>query len=131
MKHGIFSFSRRNALCSTLLSGALLCAGIASGAQELRVLTHSSFGVPKPLLAQFEKEAGVKLRISKAGDAGEMLNKLILTRKAPIADVVYGIDNTLAAKAIAADVLDAYSGPASQRAAAQNLPAPLVPVDYG
>ena len=63
--------------------------------------------MPKPLLAQFEKDAGVKLRITKAGDAGEMLNKLILTRKAPIADVVFGIDNTLAAKALAADVLDA------------------------
>ena len=131
MQHGIFSFTRRKALVTTLLGGALMGASFASAAQELRVLTHSSFGVPKPLLAQFEKEAGVKLRISKAGDAGEMLNKLILTRKAPIADVVYGIDNTLAAKAIAADVLDAYSGPASQRAAAQTLPAPLVPVDYG
>ena len=131
MQHGIFLFSRRKALATTLLGGALVGASFAGAAQELRVLTHSSFGVPKPLLAQFEKEAGVKLRISKAGDAGEMLNKLILTRKAPIADVVYGIDNTLAAKAIAADVLDAYSGPASQRAVAQTLPMPLVPVDYG
>lgn len=49
-------------------------------AADLRVLTHSSFAVPKPLLAQFEKQAGVKLRITKTGDAGEMLNKLILTR---------------------------------------------------
>ena len=131
MQHGIFSLSRRKALVTTLLGTAIVCANYASAAQELRVLTHSAFGVPKPLLAQFEKEAGVKLRMSKAGDAGEMLNKLILTRKAPIADVVYGIDNTLAAKAIAAEVLDIYSGPASQRAAAQSLPAPLVPVDYG
>jgi thiamine transport system substrate-binding protein len=131
MQHGIFSLSRRKALATTLLGTAIACANYASAAQELRVLTHSAFAVPKPLLTQFEKEAGVKLRISKAGDAGEMLNKLILTRKAPIADVVYGIDNTLAAKAIAADVLDAYNGPASQRAAAQTLPAPLVPVDYG
>jgi thiamine transport system substrate-binding protein len=94
MEHGIFSLSRRKALATTLLGTAIACANYASAAQELRVLTHSSFAVPKPLLTQFEKDAGVKLRISKAGDAGEMLNKLILTRKAPIADVVYGIDNT-------------------------------------
>jgi len=131
MQHGIFSFTRRQALCSALLGGLVMATGAQGANSELRVLTHSAFALPKPLLAQFEKEAGVKLRISKAGDAGEMLNKLILTRKAPIADVVFGIDNTLAAKAIAADVLEAYSGPASQRAGTQNLPAPLVAVDYG
>jgi len=131
MQHGIFSFTRRQALCGALLGSLALAAGAQSAPTELRLLTHGAFALPKPLLAQFEKEAGVKLRISKAGDAGEMLNKLILTRKAPIADVVFGIDNSLAAKAIAADVLDPYSGAASQRTGAQNLPAPLVAVDYG
>lgn len=126
MKHGIFSFL---AACAA----ALVLAAPARSADEaeLRVLTHSSFGVPKPLLAQFEKEAGVKLRIAKAGDAGEMLNKLILTRDNPIADVVFGIDNTLAPKALAANVLAAYDGPATKRTTPVTLPAPLVPVDYG
>jgi thiamine transport system substrate-binding protein len=125
MKHGIFSFL---AVCAA----ALALTGAARGNEaELRVLTHSSFGVPKPLLAQFEKDAGVKLRIAKAGDAGEMLNKLILTRDNPIADVVFGIDNTLAPKALAANVLLAYDGPATLRKTTVNLPVPLVPVDYG
>jgi len=97
----------------------------------LRVLTHSSFTVPKPLLAQFEKQNGVKLRITKAGDAGEMLNKLILTKANPIADVVYGIDNALAPKALAADVLEAGAPAAAGRKPVAELPAPLVPVDYG
>jgi hypothetical protein len=79
----------------------------------LRVLTHASFDVPKELLSGFEKSAGVKLSIVKAGDAGEMLNKLILTRANPIADVVFGLDNALAAKALAAGVLATYSGPAA------------------
>ena len=135
MNHGIFSFSRRRTsawlIASTLGASVSPAVFAADPAPELRLLTHSSFGVPKPLLAQFEKDAGVKLRVTKAGDAGEMLNKLILTRKAPIADVVFGIDNTLAAKALAADVLDAYNGPAAQRPSAVALPAPLVPVDYG
>ncbi len=131
MNHGIFSLSRRRASVLLVASTLAASACAADAPPELRLLTHSSFGVPKPLLAQFEKEAGIKLRITKAGDAGEMLNKLILTRKAPIADVVFGIDNTLAAKALAADVLDAYTGAAAQRASAVALPAPLVPVDYG
>ena len=114
-------------------AAALVLAPGAQGAEvpELRLLTHSSFALPKPLLAQFEKEAGVKLRIAKAGDAGEMLNKLILTRANPIADVVFGIDNALAPKALAAQVLDSYSGPSAMAAANAPLPAPLVAVDYG
>jgi thiamine transport system substrate-binding protein len=126
MKHGIFSF-----LAAAVAS--LLVASTAHSAKlsELRVLTHSSFAVPKPLLAQFEKEAGVKLSIAKAGDAGEMLNKLILTRANPIADVVFGIDNALAPKALAANVLDTYNGPAAQAASNVPLSAPLVAVDYG
>jgi len=134
MNHGIFSLSRRSAsalLVASTLGLAASAVLAADAPPELRLLTHSSFGVPKPLLAQFEKDAGVKLRVTKAGDAGEMLNKLILTRKAPIADVVFGIDNTLAAKALAADVLDPYTGAAAQRPSAVGLPAPLVPVDYG
>jgi thiamine transport system substrate-binding protein len=126
MKHGIFSFL--GAACASLL---LATAVTAAQAGELRVLAHSSFTVPKPLLTQFEKETGIKLRITKAGDAGEMLNKLILTRAKPIADVVFGIDNALASKALATEVLDAYSGPAATRATAAPLPASLVPVDYG
>jgi len=111
------------------LAGALLT--FASHANELRVLAHSSFSLPKPLIAQFEAQSGVKLSVIKAGDAGEMLNKLILTRAQPIADVVYGIDNSLIAKALAANVLDPYAGPAMQRPALVPLAPGVVAVDYG
>ncbi|MBI2749477.1 MAG: thiamine ABC transporter substrate-binding protein [Burkholderiales bacterium] len=118
---------------SLVLTAGLLAFGAACAtAAELRVLTHASFAVPPALLAQFEKDAGVKLRITKSGDAGEMLNKLILTRANPVADVVFGIDNVLAAKAAA--VLDAVERPAEKGGArpdAVTLPAPLLPVDYG
>ena len=109
---------------------------------ELRVLVHNSFSLPKPLLAQFELDAGVKLSVIKGGDAGEVLNKLVLTRANPIADAVFGLDNALAAKAQAAQVLEPYAGAAGRRKSA--VPAPgampvsgagtapdLVPVDYG
>ncbi len=96
-----------------------------SSAQDLKVLVHNSFSLPKPLLAKFELDAGIKLSIVKVGDAGEMVNKLILTRAQPLGDVVYGIDNTLIAKAQAAGVLDAYPtaapAPAQQRAGSISL----------
>ena len=120
-----------SALVSAALSLAVVCSAWAAGPTPLRVLTHSSFDLPKPLLAQFEKEAGVSLSIVKAGDAGEMVNKMILTRARPIADVVFGIDNTLAPRALAAGVIEPYTGPAAQQASAADLPEGLVPVDYG
>jgi thiamine transport system substrate-binding protein len=110
---------------------SLATTSLAASAQELRVLAHSSFSLPKPLLAQFEAETGVKLSVIKAGDAGEMLNKLILTRAQPIADVVFGIDNALVAKAQAANVLDGYTGPAMQRAPVVALAPGVLAVDYG
>lgn len=115
----------------SLAGFALSSAAQAKTPVTLRVLTHSSFDLPKEQLAQFEKDAGVKLQIVKAGDAGEMTNKLILTRARPIADVVYGIDNTLLPRALAAGVIEPYTGPASQRMSAATLDAGVVPVDYG
>jgi thiamine transport system substrate-binding protein len=125
---------QRRFLCSALLSLsglALSPAALAKAPVTLRVLTHASFDLPKEQLAQFEKDAGVKLQIVKAGDAGEMTNKLILTRARPIADVVFGIDNTLLPRALAAGVIEPYAGPAAQRMSAATLDTGAVPVDYG
>lgn len=125
---------QRRIFVSALLSLTSLGFAGVSHAQTptpLRVLAHSSFSLPKDLLAQFEKDAGAKLQIVKAGDAGEMTNKLILTKAAPIADVVYGIDNTLLARALAEGVVEPYTGPAAQRASAVAMEGGVVPVDYG
>ncbi|MFC7459473.1 thiamine ABC transporter substrate-binding protein [Hydrogenophaga defluvii] len=111
---------------------ALACTPpVRAATPELRVLTHSSFNLPKPLLGEFERVAAVRLQLIKGGDAGEMLNKLILTRAKPIADVVFGIDNALWHKARAANVLDTYDGPAARRPSVAEVGAGVVPVTYG
>ena len=126
MKRRIFSLG-----LLTLVTATVSVSAQAS--TELRVMVHSSFSLPKPLLAQFETQAGVKLSIIKGGDAGEMLNKLILTRANPVADVVFGIDNALIAKAQAAGVLDNAPAPATMPVTTPALSlGPLaVAVDYG
>lgn len=116
-----------------LVATALALSGFSTlshAADELRVMVHSSFALPKPLLALFEVQNGVKLAVIKGGDAGEMLNKLILTRAQPMADVVFGIDNTLQAKALAAGVLEPVL-PQPAGAAETPLGAALAAVDYG
>jgi thiamine transport system substrate-binding protein len=125
---------QRRIFSSVLVSfaaAAVAAPVFAQAAMPLRVLTHSSFDLPKELLAQFEKDASVKLQIVKAGDAGEMTNKLILTKAKPIADVIYGIDNTLLPRALTAGVIEPYTGPAAQRTAAVAMEGGVVPVDFG
>jgi len=103
-------------------------------AAELTVITHNSFDLDKKLIARFEQQTGAQVRFVKGGDAGEMLNKLILTKNAPIADVVYGIDNTMLGKARAAGILEPYKSPALGSVPAQYRLADdglLNTVDYG
>lgn len=127
--------NKRTFVATTLALAAWALAAPASAADnELRVMVHSSFSLPKPLLAQFEAQSGLKLSIIKGGDAGEMLNKLILTRAQPVADVVFGIDNALVAKAQAANVLDAHGqAPLAGLVAGADkaLGAQVAAVDYG
>ena len=116
-----------------LLLGLLL-SGAAHAQTTLTVVTHDSFDVDKKLVAGFEQANNARVRFVKGGDAGELLNRLILTRRAPIADVVYGLDNTLLPRARQAGILEAYRSPALARVpAAHRLDEAglLNTVDYG
>lgn len=77
----------------------------ATNTDELTVVTHDSAAFPKELLAEFKAETGITVKQVKAGDTGSMVNKLILTKDAPIGDMVYGIDNTFRFAAEEADII--------------------------
>ncbi|WP_029482724.1 thiamine ABC transporter substrate-binding protein [Deinococcus marmoris] len=94
-----------------VLTAALLLTGAASAQTTLTVITHDSFDVDKKLVASFESANNAKVRFVKGGDAGELLNRLILTRRAPLADVVYGLDNSLISRAKQFDLLQPYKSP--------------------
>jgi len=91
-----------------LVCFALIGAPAAPAASEtvLTVLTHSSFSASKDVIAAFEAESGAKVRFIEGGDAGETLGKAILSRGNPLADVVFGIDNTFLGRALGADILE-------------------------
>lgn len=87
---------------------SLLAAGEPS---ELTIMTHDSFSASKAVVAEFEKENGVILRFLKAGDAGAALNQAILSRRNPMADLFFGVDNTFLSRALAADMFVPYASP--------------------
>ena len=73
---------------------------------ELTLVTHDSFVISEELLAEFKSETGITVKLVKAGDTGALTNKLVLTKDAPIGDVVFGIDNTFAGVATDNGVID-------------------------
>jgi thiamine transport system substrate-binding protein len=70
------------------------------------LVAHDSFAISDQSIAEFEKQSGFELEIVRAGDAGSVTNRLVLTKKAPIADVVFGIDNTFRGVAEKNELID-------------------------
>ena len=104
---------------ATIVVAMLAISACAGGAgpsptppTQLVVLTHDAFAISDSVLAQFETAHGIDVQILKGGDAGVMVNKAIITKDEPLADVLYGIDNTFLSRALDAGIFDAYSSPA-------------------
>jgi thiamine transport system substrate-binding protein len=78
------------------LTAGLFLTGCAptTQAQVVTLVAHDSFAISDESIAEFEQQSGFKLEIVRAGDAGSVTNRLVLTKDSPIADVVFGIDNT-------------------------------------
>lgn len=99
-------------LTTTIATAALIasslagCSTIADYSRELTIVTHDSAVFSKQQLAEFKKETGITVTQVKAGDAGAMTNKLVLTKSQPIGDLVYGIDNTFAGVATDNKIID-------------------------
>jgi thiamine transport system substrate-binding protein len=91
---------------------AMATATKPAGPETLTVMTHDSFSVSKDVLKSFEDANNAKVVLLQSGDAGAELNKAILTRDAPLADVLYGTDNTFLSRALQADIFETYPSPA-------------------
>src|SRR5690349_17783579 len=80
--------------------------------ETLTVMAHDSFSVSEGVVKSFEEANNAKLVFLKSGDAGAALNKAILTKDAPLADVLFGVDNTFLSRALEGDIFEAYESPA-------------------
>ena len=94
-----------------LLLAACGRAAPPDGPVTLRLMTHDSFDMRAETLAAFTAATGIELEVFKAGDAGATLNKAILTRDDPLADVLFGVDNTFLSRALANDIFIPYASP--------------------
>ncbi len=102
---------------------------------SITLVTHDSFALSDGILADFTKQTGIAVSVDEVGDAGQLVNELILTKDSPLGDVVYGIDNTFASRAASAGILEPYVSTAADTSADQLPQASggqyLTPIDTG
>lgn len=108
--------------------------GSAPELQTVRMITHESF-VLSPSFVSDLRDQGVDLQITSTGDAGTLTASAILAAGAPTADLLFGIDNTLATRATGEGVFDSYTSPELANALPQFIQDTqggyLTPIDFG
>jgi thiamine transport system substrate-binding protein len=105
-----------------------------SGPETITVMTHDSFSVSEQVVKSFEDANNAKVVFLQSGDAGAVLNKAILTKEAPLADLLFGVDNTFLSRALEADIFEPYESPALSEIPGLFQLDPsyrALPVDYG
>jgi len=103
-------------------------------ANVLTVVSHDSFTYTDAVMAKFEADSGITVKVLRSGDAGAMVNQSILSKDNPLGDVMYGVDNTFLSRALDADLFVPYESPELA-----NVPAEfqidsqhrVTPIDYG
>lgn len=125
---------KKNTLHFLLSAFLLLLSSCAPQPAALTIMTHDSFSVSEEVVAAFETANNAKIVFLQSGDTGSVLNKAILTKDAPLADVLFGVDNTFLSRALESDIFEPYASPELA-----NIPAAFkldpssraLPVDYG
>lgn len=91
---------------------ALTSSCVQKSDAQLVIYAYDSFASewgPAPIvIPAFEKATGIKVELVVPGDAGQVLARAIDEKKAPVADILIGIDGNLLPKALSAGVLAAY-----------------------
>lgn len=128
------------ALAALALAGCSAAAPSPSAAKPsekqttVTVVSHESFNLSDSVKASFKAKTGYELKIVAQGDAGQLVNQLVLTKDSPLGDAVFGIDNTFAGRAINAGILTPYASPKLPKESSDlNVDASnaLTPTDFG
>ena len=117
-------------------------AAIATPAVEeeagLVIYAYDSFvaewGPAPVVIPKFEDKHGVRVKVISVGDAGQVLNRAILEKDNPQADIVLGIDNNMLSRALEEGVLQPYRSPNLEAIPEQlifDATHAVTPFDYG
>ncbi len=104
---------KRITILSIILLLLTACSSGGDSAQPvtLRLMTHDSFDISQETIDAFTSQTGHAVEIFKAGDAGAVVNKAVLAKDDPLADVLFGVDNTFLSRALDNEIFLAYESP--------------------
>ena len=74
---------------------------------KVTLITHDSFALSDGTLAEFTAQTGYEVELLEIGDAGTLVAEAILTKRRPLGDVLFGIDNTFLDRGLYADIFEA------------------------
>ena len=98
------------------------------------LISHDSFNLSEGTLEEFTAQTGVTVELLEVGDTGTLVAEAILTKDAPLGDVLFGIDNTFLQRGLDAGIFVPYSSPALAGVSDEFQLDPqhrVTPVDYG
>jgi thiamine transport system substrate-binding protein len=112
--------------------------GAAASSRELVIWTYDSFcsewGPGPEAGKQFLEKTGIAVRWVSHGDAGEVLARLLREGSAAGADLILGLDQNMAGRALASGLLEPYKPAGADRILPELAVDPswaLCPFDYG
>ncbi len=121
-------------LISLLILLLSACSQTGKEPAVLTVMTHDSFAISEDVIASFQDEHDVTVKFIEAGDTGTAVNKAILSKNVPLADLFYGVDNTFLSRALGEGIFETYESPLLRDIPDQFKLDPknrALPVDYG
>jgi thiamine transport system substrate-binding protein len=123
----------------TLLALALVATACADDQTDtpetLRLIAHDSFAgaTDETTFAPFTEETGIEVRVIAAGDAGTLVNQAVLSVDNPLADVLFGVDDTFLSRPLGEGVFRPYESE-NIDTVDEDLRDPddrVTPIDYG
>ncbi len=103
-----------NKIITIILFSVLIVSGCAQQPTgDLTIYTYDSmvseYGLGPKVVPKFEEKCNCKVNMVSKGDAGQVLNALILEKDNPKADLVIGLDNSLIFDALEQGVLEEFT----------------------
>jgi thiamine transport system substrate-binding protein len=127
---------RRTVAFMLMLAVAAACGGDEESTPEtLRLMAHDSFAgsVDEETFAAFTESTGISVEMIAAGDAGSMVNQAALSKDNPLADVLFGVDDTFLSRALDEEIFVAHTSPILDSVDPSLVPDTdlVTPIDYG
>ena len=127
---------RRILTLFVLLILAVACGGEEEATPEnLRLMAHESFAgsVNDETFAAFTQSTGISVEVIAAGDAGSMVNQAALSKDNPLADVLFGVDDTFLSRALEEEIFVPHQSPRLDSVEPGLVPDTdlVTPIDYG